>query len=323
MAMGRCWRGTGLLLLLLWNLPGWSETILIGSGSRTGVYFQAALAICQVLNRHSDGRLLCRGRPTPGSVFNIEAVERGLLDFGIAQSDRHWEASHGRGRWRDQPIDGLRSVFSLHPEAIMLVARRDSGIHDIHDIRGKRVNIGNPGSGSRINAGDLLAVHGLVPGADFTALELQQDRASRALVDGKLDAFFFTVGNPSETIASPARQVPIRIVEMRGEPIQRLLERQPYLVPVTLADDLYPGMTQAVSTVGVKATLVTSADQEPALVHSVVQLVFEHLDQIRAFHPALADLTPRDMLAGLGAPLHPGAARYFREQDLLEVPLTP
>lgn len=319
----RRWYCYWVILLLLLGRAGWSEeTQLIGSGSETGVYYQAARAICQVIRNHSED-LRCRGRPTPGSVFNLEAVTRGVLDFGIVQSDRHWEASHGEGNWQDKPLTSLRSVFSLHPEAIMLVARRDSGIQRVEDIRGKRVNIGNPGSGSRINAEDLLSLHGLSPGEHFTALELQQDRASRALVDAKLEAFFYTVGNPSEAIASPARQTPIRIVEMNSPLIRQLLARQPYLVPITLPGGLYPGVNQPVATIGVKATVVTDASQDPQQVYTLVRLVFEHLDEIRAFHPALADLKVRDMLAGLSAPFHPGAARYYREQGLLAAPLRP
>jgi len=312
-----------VILLVLVGRTGWSEeTLLIGSGSETGVYYQAARAICQVVSNHSDD-LRCRGRPTPGSVFNIEAVTRGVLDFGVVQSDRHWEASRGERGWQDNPLTTLRSVFSLHPEAIMLVVRRDSGIQRIEDIRGQRVNIGNPGSGSRLNAEDLLSLHGLFPGEDFTALELQQDRASRALVDAKLEAFFYTVGNPSEAIASPARQTPIRILEMNSPLIRRLLARQPYLVPIILPGGLYPGVDQSVATIGVKATVVTDASQDAERVYTLVRLVFEHLDEIRAFHPALADLKVPDMLVGLSAPFHSGAARYYREQGLLATPLKP
>lgn len=322
--MAGLWRGLVCGLVLLMAGPtAWSETLLIGSGSETGVYYQAALAICQVMNQHGSGRLLCRGRPTPGSVFNLQAVERGLLDFGLAQSDRQWEATRGEGKWQDRPATTLRSVLSLHAEAVMLVARRDTGIQQVSDIRGHRVNIGNPGSGHRANALDVLALHDLRPGVEFTALELQQDRASRALVDSKLDAFFYTVGNPNEAIAGPARKTEIRIVPLAGEEIRTLLKRQPYLVPVILPTGLYPGVDAPVSTVGVKATLVTRADQSEAVVYTLLRLVIEHLEEIRDFHPALGTLTTDDLLAGLSAPLHPGAERYFREQRLLPVPPTP
>lgn len=309
------WVVSGMLLMTL-GLQVLAEPLLIGSGARTGVYYQAAMAICQVLS-HPD-EIPCRGRPTPGSVFNIQAVARGLLDLGIAQSDRLWEASHGQGQWQDAPLTDLRSLFSLHAEAIMLVVRQDSGIHGLMDIRGKRINIGNPGSGHRINADDLMRFHGLIPGEDFIPLDLQQDHVSRALVDGRLDGFFYTVGNPSEAIAEPARLIPIRIISLPDSAKLRLLDNKPYLVDIRLPGGLYPGVDEAVSTLGVKATLVANARLPEETVYQLVSQVLQHLDEIQQFHPALQAVSAQTLLEGLSAPLHPGARRYFEEQGMLD-----
>ncbi|CAN0597670.1 unnamed protein product, partial [Laminaria digitata] len=118
--------------------------ILIGGGSVTGVYYQVALQTCQVMNKHSGGKYNCVGRPALGSVFNINAVNRGLLDFGVAQSDRNWQATNGTADWDGKPVGKLRSVFSMHPEAVLLVTRMDAGINSVEDLKGKTVNIGNP-----------------------------------------------------------------------------------------------------------------------------------------------------------------------------------
>ena len=171
--------------------------LVIGGGSTTGVYYQVALNVCKIVNKalKAEG-YACIGRPALGSVFNINAIRRGLLNFGVAQSDRNWQAYNGAANWKKKPFKGLRSVFSVHAETVMLATRADSGIKSVGDLRGKRVNIGNPGSGQRGNAIDILKIYGIDRKKDIKAEGLQQGEASRALVDKKIDAFFYTVGNP-------------------------------------------------------------------------------------------------------------------------------
>jgi TRAP transporter TAXI family solute receptor len=175
-----------------------AKFLVVGGGSTTGVYYQVALNVCKLVNQNLKSKgYNCIGRPALGSVFNINAIKRGLLNFGVAQSDRNWQAYNGKADWKKRgAYKGLRSVFSAHPETVMIATRADTGIKSVGDLRGKRVNIGNPGSGQRGNAIDTLRIYGMNYKKDIKAEGLQQGQASRSLVDKKIAAFFYTVGNP-------------------------------------------------------------------------------------------------------------------------------
>jgi uncharacterized protein len=309
--------GAALLIptLALTIAPARAATdLLFGGASVVGVYYQAALQICNLVNRHGGGKYNCVGRPSLGSVFNINAVDRGLLDFGVAQSDRNWQAFHGAADWEGSPVETLRSVFSLHPETVLLVARADADIRSIEDVRGKRINIGNPGSGQRANAEDVLRLHGIDAARDIRAQGLQQQEASRALVDRNIDAFFYTVGNPSAAIEQPASAVAVRFVPLDTAELREFLADKPYYVMTEIPAGTYPGMDEPVETYAVTATVVTRDDVAEETVYDLVRTVFERLDDLKASHAAFRQLTPEQMLKGLSAPLHPGAERYYREQ---------
>jgi uncharacterized protein len=307
------------IVLLVFSLAPFAAAraatdILFGGASVVGVYYQAALQICNLVNRHGEGKYNCVGRPSLGSVFNINAVDRGLLDFGVAQSDRNWQAFNGHADWEGSPVETLRSVVSLHPETVMLVARADSGIESVEDLRGKRVNIGNPGSGQRANAEDVLRLYEIDPSRDFRAQGLQQQEASRALVDRSIDAFFYTVGNPSAAIEQPAQSASLRFIPLDAPAIQEFVSERPYYVMTEIPANTYRGQGEAVPTYAVTATVVTRDDVPEEVVYDVVRVVFERLDDLRASHAAFRNLEPEQMLQGLSAPLHPGAERYYREQ---------
>lgn len=287
--------------------------LLIGGGSVTGVYYQVALHVCNLVNKHSDGEYNCVGRPALGSVFNINAVNRGLLDFGVAQSDRNWQAANGAADWDGSPVEGLRSVFSVHPETVLLVTRADSGIDSVDDLYGRAVNIGNPGSGQRGNAEDVLRLYGIDADDDIDAQGLQQNEASRALIDQKIDAFFYTVGNPAAAIEEPANSTDIRLVPINSDAIREFIADKPYYVMTEIQPGTYQGVDEAVETYAVKATVVTSAALEDQVVYDVVKIIMENLDELKASHAAFKNLEPADMLEGLSAPLHPGAAQYYEE----------
>ncbi|MFP4396938.1 MAG: TAXI family TRAP transporter solute-binding subunit [Desulfonatronovibrio sp.] len=291
------------------------QDILFGGASITGVYYQVALQISNMMNKHEGKNYNYIGRPTGGSVFNINALERGAFDFGVAQSDRHWQAYNGAADWEDKPVKSLRSVFSMHPETIMLVTRKDTGIKKVEDIKGKRVNIGNPGSGQRGNAMDVLEIYGLDPDKDFQAEGLQQHEASRALVDRNIDAFFYTVGNPSAAIEEPATSVDIRMVPINSSGIKKMVEEKPYYVMTTIPAGTYRGMDEDVETYAVTATVVTNENVDDQVVYDMVSTVFENLDELKGSHAAFRNLKAEEMLKGISAPIHPGAEKYYKEKD--------
>lgn len=290
------------------------QDILFGGASITGVYYQVALQISNMMNKHEGDEYNYIGRPTGGSVFNINAIERGAFDFGVAQSDRNWQAYNGAADWDGKPVKSLRSLFSMHPETVLLVTREDTGIEKVEDIKGKRVNIGNPGSGQRGNATDVLEIYGIDPDKDLTAEGLQQHEASRALVDKKIDAFFFTVGNPSAAIEEPAQSVDIKIIPINSPGIKKMVEEKPYYIMTTIPAGTYPGVDEDVETYAVTATVITNENVEDQVVYDMVSTVFNNLDELKKSHAAFKNLKVEEMLQGLSAPFHPAAVKFYKEQ---------
>lgn len=304
-----------------------TRQVAIGTGSTTGVYYPVGGAIAKRINDKSD-TYDCNMvvQSTAGSVFNINAVLNGDLEFGVAQSDRQYQAWHGQAEWKtDGPRKNLRSVCSLHPESITLVAAVDSGIRTLADIKGKKVSIGPPGSGFRGNAMDVLAAAGIDYKTDITAEELAPAEAATMLQDGKIDAFFYTVGHPNGSIkeATAGQRRKVQFVPITG--MDALLAKTPYYAKAVIPISQYPNAANEtdVVTIGVMTTLVTSADVDDDIVYAVTKELFENLDDFRKTHPALAGLTKESMLTGLTAPLHDGALKYFKEAGLLTKNIEP
>jgi hypothetical protein len=222
--------------------------------------------------------------------------------------------------WKDKgPQKDLRAVFSIHPESITLIAAVDSGIKNIQDTKGKKINIGNPGSGQRQNSIDALEAVGINYEKDIKAESIKASEAASLLQDGRIDAFFYTVGHPNGSIkeaTSGARKV--RIADITG--IDSLLAKYPYYAPATIAISNYPGAQndKDVQTFGVKATFVTSAKVPDNVVYAITKEVFDNFEDFKKLHPAYAGLTKENMLQGLSAPIHPGAMKYYKEAGLMK-----
>ena len=296
-----------------------STFVTIGTGGITGVYYPTGGAIAKMVNRtRKDHSIRAVVESTPGSVFNIDAIVAGKIGFGLVQSDRQYQAVHGLAEWKEkgaQPL--LRSVFSLHPEAVTLIAAMDTGIKTIRDLKGKHVNIGNIGSGQRQNAIDALSAAGLDFTKDLKAESLKATDAPGLLQDGQIDAFFYTVGHPSGSIKEATSGVrKVLIADVAN--IESLLESHPYYTRATIPIRLYPGADNKkdVQSFGVRATLVTSANVPNEVVYSLTKAVFTQFEDFKKLHPAYAGLTKENMLKGLSAPIHPGALQYFKEAGL-------
>ncbi len=300
-----------------------TQFVTIGTGGITGVYYPTGGAIAKMVNKKKkEYGIRATVESTGGSVFNINAVMNGDLEFGIAQSDRQYQAVNGLAEWKDKgPQKDLRAVFSIHPESVTLVAAVDSGVKAIGDLKGKKVNIGNPGSGQRQNAIDALEAVGIDIKKDIQAESIKASEAASLLQDGRIDAFFYTVGHPSGAIkeaTSGARKV--RIAEVAGPGIDKLLAKYPYYAKAIIPVKLYPGAIndKDVNTFGVKATLVTSAKVPDAVVYAITKEVFDNFEAFKKLHPAYGTLTKEKMLQGLSAPIHPGAMKYYKEVGLMK-----
>ena len=296
--------------------------ISIGTGSMTGVYYQVGGALMKLVNRETTQHgIKASFQSTGGSVYNINAVMNGDLEFGLAQSDRQYQAIHGQAEWQPSgPQEKLRAVCSVHPESVTLVAGVDASVARLADLKGKRVNIGNPGSGLRGNAIDVLQAAGLDWRKDLHAEGVKGSESSKLLQDGRIDAFFYTVGHPAGAITeSTAGRRKVRIIPVIG--MEKLLADFPYYAETSIPIKLYPQAEnkEDIPTIGVMTTLVTSADVPDDVVYALVKALFGNLDEFRTMHPAFASLDGKTMVtSGLSAPIHPGALRYFREGGLME-----
>ena len=292
-------------------------SVAISGGSVAGVYTHVAKTLCTILEQTHPAQYVCTGRTGLGSVFNVNALKRDLVDFGLVQSDRHWQAWNGTGEWKDQPTQTVRSVFSLHDEVVHIIARTDSGIETITDLMKKRVNIGNLSSGQRANTLEVLALYGIDANTDIDSFSYQQGNAYHAYGDHSIDAFFYTVGLPSRSIAQVVKEIPSNFIPLDEAVLAPLIENAPYYVMTKIPRGIYKGVNEAVTTLGVKATLMTSENTPDDLVYDLTKAYFENIDAVTSSHPALANVTARNARDGLIAPLHPGARKYYQEQGWL------
>jgi len=301
-------------------LPGaaWAQQkfITIGTGGVTGVYYAAGGAICRLMNKdRAKHGIRCSVESTGGSVFNINTIRAGELDFGVAQSDWQYHAVKGDKVFeKDGPFKELRSVFSVHPEPFTVVARKEANIKQFTDFKGKRFNVGNPGSGTRSAMEELLKALGMKMSDFSLASELKADEHGPALCDNKIDGFFYGVGHPSANIQDPTTSCGAKLISLTGPGIDKLVKGAPYYADAEIPGGLYANNPQPTRTYGVLATFVTSAKVPENVVYELVKAVFENFDDFKKLHPAFAHLDPKRMVKdGLSAPLHPGAARWFRE----------
>ncbi len=297
------------------------EFITIGTGGVTGVYYPTGGAICRLVNKgRRDHGVRCSVESTGGSVYNINTIREGELEFGVAQSDWQYHAYNGTSRFEETgPFEGLRAVFSVHPEPFTVVARADSGIATFEDLKGKRVNIGNPGSGQRGTMEVLMGALGWTTGDFALATELKASEQSAALCDNQIDAMVYTVGHPSGSIQEATTACDSVLVEVSGDVVAKLIEDNSFYRSATIPGGMYRGNDEDTMTFGVGATFVSADSVSEDVVYTLVKSVFENFDDFKGLHPAFANLAPEEMAsAGLSAPLHDGAAKYYREAGLIE-----
>lgn len=298
------------------------QFITIGTGGQTGVYYVVGQSICRLVNRNTaETGIKCTAPSTGGSVANVNAIKSGDMTMGVAQSDIQYHAYNGSSPEfeGDNKFENLRAVFSVHPEPFTVVARKDANIASFDDLKGKRVNVGNPGSGQLATMQVVLDAKGWTMGDFSLASELKPAEQSAALGDNKVDAIVYTVGHPNGSIQEATSTVEANLVPVEGAEIDTLIEENPYYAKATIPGGMYAGTDGDTSTFGVKATFVTSADVSEDVVYEVVSAVFDNFDRFKGLHPAFENLEPEAMVAeGNSAPLHPGAEKYYREQGWIE-----
>lgn len=294
--------------------------VTIGTGGQTGVYYVVGQSICKLVNRDTAASgIKCNAPSTGGSVDNLNAIAAGERQMGTVQSDTQYNAYKGLGSFEGKANDKLRAVFSTYPEAFTVVARDDSGVKTFDDLKGKRVNIGNPGSGTR-TAFEALMKHKGWKNSDFAvASELKSSEMASSLCDNNLDVIAFFAGNPNGAIKEAGASCKVRLVPLSATDIDSLLQLYPYYSKVTIPAGTYEGTSDDVTTIGGPAIVVTSADVPDAAVYAVTKAVFDNLDRFKKLHPAFEGLKAENMTKdGIAIPLHDGAKKYFVEKGLIK-----
>jgi TRAP transporter TAXI family solute receptor len=293
--------------------------VTIGTGGVTGVYYPAGGAICRLVNKdRKQHGIRCSVESTGGSVFNINTIKAGELDIGVAQSDVQFNAVKGHKQFK-QPMAELRALFSLHPEPVTVVVRKEANIKTFANLKGKKFNVGNPGSGTRASLGELIGAMGWTLKDFALASELKADEHGAALCDGKIDGFFYLVGHPSANIQDPTTVCGARLISVTGPAVDKLVKANPYYAYATIPAGLYPNNPQETKTYGVLATVVSSTRASPETVYQVVKAVFDNFSDFKKLHPAFQVLDPKNMIKdGLSAPLHDGAVKYYKEKGWLK-----
>ena len=295
--------------------------ITIGTGGVTGVYYAVGGAICRLVNKERKTHgIRCSVESTGGSIFNINAIKSGEQEFGMTQSDWQYHAIKGTSAFKDAgAYADLRAVFSVHPEPFTVVARKEVNAAKFEDLKGKRVNIGNPGSGTLASMKELLGALGWTEKDFSLAAQLKADEHGPALCDNKIDAFFYGVGHPSANIQDPITSCGAKLVPLTGPAVDKLVAANPFYAKVNIPGGLYPGHKDPTPTYGVLATMVTSAKVPDELVYIVTKAVFENFDEFKKLHPAFVGLEPAHMIKdGNSAPLHPGAIKYYKEKGWMK-----
>lgn len=288
----------------------------IGTGGVTGVYYAAGGAICRLVNKDRKNHgYRCSVESTGGSVVNINTIKAGELDFGVAQSDWQYHAYNGTSKFKDNQVKDLRAVFSIHPEPFTVLSRKEANVTKFEDFKGKRFNVGNPGSGTAASMDEMLSSMGWTKASFGLASELKADEHGAALCDNKIDGFFYGVGHPSANIQDPITTCGAKLVPLTGSAIDKLVKDNSFYAKVNIPGGLYAGHPNPTPTYGVMASFVTSAKASDDSVYTLVKAVFENFDEFKKLHPAFGSLDPKNMIKdGLSAPLHPGAVKYYKEK---------
>ena len=295
------------------------QFITIGTGGVTGVYYPTGGAICRLVNKgKKEHGVRCSVESTGGSVYNINTIRAGELDMGVAQSDWQYHAYNGSGKdsFKEMgPFKELRAVFSVHPEPVSIIARADSGIKTVNDLVGKRVNIGNPGSGTEATWNVMWGAMGHTNDDLKLVAQLKSAETPQALCDNKIDAFFWLVGNPSGLNKEATTTCDAVVAEVSNEAIDKLVADNSFYRYATIPGGMYRGNPDDIKTFGVGATFVSSTATPEETVYQVVKAVFDNFDSFKKLHPAFANLKESEMIKdAISAPLHDGAARYYKER---------
>lgn len=283
----------------------------IATGGTGGVYYPMGGGIAELIKRHIDGYSGV-AEVTGASVENVGLISRGGSDLALALADTVHQAYSGTGDFKDRQLPKLRAIASVYPNAVQLVTVEGSGVKSLSDLRGKRVSVGAPGSGTELNARAVLEANGITYD-DIDQRRLNFNETADALRDGDIDAGFWSVGPPTSSIMNLASQRDIRIISFSDAEIDNALEKEAVFAPYTLKAGTYEGVDEDVRTIGIPNVLVANADMDEELAYRITKVLFEQVDELIEIHSAANNTTVEFSLTSTPIPFHPGALRYYEE----------
>jgi len=318
------WMVTLLLASAAYAAGTLAADLIIGTGTTANVHTSVGRAICRLIQK-SDPGTTCEvatveGRDAAEPLAVLTEVRNGAMEIGVVQSDWQYHAFQGTGpvEFTDVSFENLRSLFSLHGELFTVIARRDAGIESIDDLVGKRVNIGNPGSNQRAIMNMVMDAKGWTQDTFQFVDELSDAEQLLALCHNRVQAVVSVVSHPDDRIAKALKLCDAKVIPVSGAAIDKLVADNRFLALSEVPMGAYAKSNGLIPTFGVMVTAVTSSDLDDETAYRVVKSVFDNLADMKRLHRALGNLLPGRMItAGLSAPLHPGAARYYREKGMM------
>ena len=294
-----------------------TQFITIGTGGVTGTYYPTGGAICRLMNKQrSTTGIRCSVESTGGSVYNVNTIQAGELDFGISQSDTAYQALNGEGKFSGRAVTGLRSVIAIYPELLAFVVRKDANIKSLADMRGKKINVDIPGSGTRMTTDIVLDAEGILHSQLALANELKSSEGPTLLKDRKIDGYFGMFGHPTANIKDASNSVAIDLVPIAGPKIDQLVAQYPYYAKGSISSSYYKGIEKDVPSIGVKAVLVTLDSTPDNVVEAITNTILNNFDDFKRLHPAYKTITKQSLLDGLAVPQHPAAAKIFSDAGI-------
>lgn len=320
---GKCIKGVGLVFMVLvaGNIQAADKFITIGTGGVTGVYYPAGGAICRLVNRNRKNHgIRCSVESTGGSIYNLNALEQGNLDLAVVQSDWQYHAYNGTGPFADgKPRDNLRTLFSLHTEIFTIAVREDADINSLDDLKGKRVNIGNPGSGNRATMEVIMAAKNWDKNTFKLASELKATEQPQAICDNKIDAMIFASGHPNGVMQEVTTSCKAKLINVYDSTVKKIIKKNNYYAYSTIPGGMYIGNPDNIKSFGVRATFVATTDLDDEVAYEIVKAVYDNFGSFKTLHPVFQTLDEKDIIyGGNTAPLHEGARRYFLEKGFIK-----
>lgn len=304
--------GTAALVSMGFSTPAAAqEQLSIATGGTGGVYYPLGGGLAEVINNHVEG-YSATAEVTGASVENMGLIATGDADFAIGLADTVAQAYSGTGRFEGQKLPMIRGVASLYSNMIHIVALEGSGITSLNDLRGKRVSIGAPGSGTEVNTGSILEANG-ISYDDIDEQRLNFNETADALSNGDIDAGFWSVGAPTSSILNLATTQKIVIIALSEAELDAAMAADATFAKTTLTGGTYTGVENDITVLGIPNVLTVSSEMPDDVVYAVTKAMFENIADMQAIHPAANQTTVELTLAATPIPLHPGAIRYFEE----------